>query len=84
MKHENQNILNEILPLSDKGDVGFSAAKPTGRFADLVARAEKVGLYLFKSIDRKYPYDVHYNGTISSERTLNNVLYRHIKPMEDK
>jgi hypothetical protein len=81
---QNQNILNEILPLSNKYDVGFRVDKPKGRFADLVARAEKVGLYLCKSADKKYPYDVYHNGTISSERTLNNVLYRHIKPMEDK
>ncbi len=80
------DILTDILPAPKKTGTGFRVVrpKPKSLLYKLTERAKKVGLILKKGTDRAYPYEVttEDGGTTAMERTLNNVLYRHIEPME--
>jgi len=80
------DILADIFPAPKKTGTGFRVVrpKPNSRLYKLTERAKKVGLILEKGTDREYPYEVttEDGGTTAMERTLNNVLYKHIEPME--
>ena len=82
------DILADLFPAPKKVKTGFRMVrpKPNSRLYKLTERAKKVGLILEKGTDREYPYEVttEDGGTTAMERTLNNVLYRHIEPMEQK
>ena len=82
------DILADLFPAPKKVRTVWRTVrpKPNSRLYKLTERAEKVGLILEKGTDREYPYEVttEDGGTTAMERTLNNVLYRHIEPMEQK
>jgi len=80
-------ILADIFPLNKRPKTKYT----NSRFYKLKGRANKVDLILVKTKDRTHPYEVtkinadgFLSGVTALERTLNDVLYRHIKPEEGK